>query len=976
MDTHGVYDQLLDNVNNLRQRTARFRRVALHLHSPASHDWPRAGSDPAQNDRARFSGADGPSAFAAELQRHVDLAAITDHMRSEFASRVSESVRDDGDFLVLPGMEVNFRPEAALGCARIHLLVVLREGATPEAFSRLFHGLPAIPDDNLRTGKEEVRGIPLKQWVERVHAEGGICIAAHVENDQGVRCRFRQTSREMLQLFTDGNPRDIEKEYGVAENFKEYLFDAGVDAVEVARSTDGPHYRWVSNTDGCVRWIPTILTFDAHCLEDLARADRVTHLKMTRLGLSGLKDALAFPETRIRFPEALPDPPSPRLCGIQIVGGPHAFFAELTIAFAENLNCLIGARGSGKSTVVEALRYVFGYNRTLRELEKLAEPIREMQQANLADSLIRVVYRTTSGDVRVLEATFDAKAEYATKVFTAEGDYVEVPDVETTGEYPLRLFGWSEIETLGRSPTRQRDLLDRLMANLGPALARRDDVRAELRTNRASASKAVRDVVEQFTQHGGEIRRFKEYQADFERLNTDEVKDLFAAYDLAQAKREVLRKVRENIDKILMQLGDPSALTLREGLQTILDRADQPLRDWWLAEELPRLGLLAAEQNSQRLVREAGERLRSFALLTDEHLAAIEAQLQDVEQKLRAGWASDASKQKVADLRANAEQRLRRVTGLRDAYLKQWEVLQGLLKARDDILQRLTRVQHEISGIRAKYNGDVEATLNRLLPDDMRVSIAFCAGGDTVEFVTAVMPFLASAAQYKHRKLPQAVAASSTPIEFAGAVRNGSLDVWKGKKAVVDGVEVQFRSEDIERMAAATKPFEYDDHADVPVLAADGKRLEQLLGLEEVLWDDHATVLLNGRPVNEMSPGQRSSAMLPLVALTQNAPLVIDQPEDNVDKRLIGSVLANILAQLKERRQIIVCTHDPNLVVGGDAEQVVVLDALSDRRGQVVNHGSIDNDDIVRTIVDLLEGGKEAFEARRKRYGLRAGDVP
>ena len=75
--------------------------------------------------------------------------------------------------------------------------------------------------------------------------------------------------------------------------------------------------------------------------------------------------------------------------------------------------------------------------------------------------------------------------------------------------------------------------------------------------------------------------------------------------------------------------------------------------------------------------------------------------------------------------------------------------------------------------------------------------------------------------------------------------------------------------------------------------------------------------------------------------------------------------------QNKEQRQIIVCTHDPNILVGGDAEQVVVLEAESDRRGRVVSHGSIDNDDIVGTVVDLLEGGAEAFRRRRKRYGRR-----
>ena len=154
-----------------------------------------------------------------------------------------------------------------------------------------------------------------------------------------------------------------------------------------------------------------------------------------------------------------------------------------------------------------------------------------------------------------------------------------------------------------------------------------------------------------------------------------------------------------------------------------------------------------------------------------------------------------------------------------------------------------------------------------------------------------------------------------------------------------------------------------------------GKRLKEGLDTQQSRWEDHEAVLLNDVPVNEKSPGQRSSAMLPLIALAEQTPLVIDQPEDNLDKKLIGDVLAKVLADLKEKRQIIVATHDPNILVGGDAEQVVVLEAESDRRASVVNHGSIDNHDIVKAVIDLLEGGKEAFEARRKRYQDRTSPL-
>ena len=181
---------------------------------------------------------------------------------------------------------------------------------------------------------------------------------------------------------------------------------------------------------------------------------------------------------------------------------------------------------------------------------------------------------------------------------------------------------------------------------------------------------------------------------------------------------------------------------------------------------------------------------------------------------------------------------------------------------------------------------------------------------------------------------------------------------------------LSFTADDAQMVDDKTRPFEKCDPADVDIMAEDGNRLEAILDLQETPWDDFEAILLNGGPVNAKSPGQRSSAMLPLIALAETSPLVIDQPEDNIDKRLIGSVLMKVLAELKEKRQIIVCTHDPNILVGGDAEQVIVLEAESDRRGKVASHGSIDNNDIIGLVVDLLEGGAEAFETRKKRYGF------
>jgi len=969
-----MYHSLLADFDLLRQRTARFRRVALHIHSPDSHDWANGAPDAARNQRSRFDGDSGLAEFLSELKPHFDMAGITDHMRCSFATRLSSGYCTPDEFCVLPGMEVNLELASPLNFARIHLLAILPERSSTDDFACLFNGLPDIPrDDASRNGQEEVNGLNLKDWVHRVHNENGLCIAAHVENGQGVRYCFRQTARDTLRLFYDGDDTTVERENDVPKTFRDYLFDSGLDAIEIHKSSDVTHYRWISEKDGKTRSMATVLTFDAHYCENFGRADRTTHIKMTSLGLTGLKNALRFPDTRIRFPDNLPPAPNPRLLGISISGDESSFFEDVKIALAENLNCLIGVRGSGKSTVVEALRYVFGYNRTLQDLGKpMADSIQEMQRANLTGSLIRVAYRLKSEEVRVLSATFDEKAEYATKVYSVEGDLLEVADVEECGDYPLRLFGWSEIETLGRSPARQRDLLDRLVPELPPALRRRESLRRALRRNRGDLAKAIEEVKATFDRNGGEITRYKEYRADFDKLNTSEVKDLFSALDLAKDKKRVLEHVKNNADSISKDLGTLSPFTLRSELDETLEKGSEDLREWWLKQELNELGIIAVETGIETDLRGAGEKLRAFLQIVASRIDSVGKQIEDLQRGLqdKLQESDDGSMQRIADLRANAENRLRKVSDIRTEYLKAWKQLEDGLKARKDICEQLAQVQHEIAGIRAQYNEEIEKTLNRFLPDWMVVSISFKAGGDKDDFakkLTSVVPGR-NVGQVKKTRL--VVQHLSNPVSCAQVVFDEEFGNLTGRKVIIGNEETELSVDDVSAWMTKARPFEHDEHADVPVLADNGNRLETLLELQETPWDDHETILLDGGPVNEKSPGQRSSAMLPLIALAEDTPLVIDQPEDNLDKRLIGSVLMKVLAELKEKRQITVCTHDPNILVGGDAEQVIVLEAESDRKGKVGDHGSIDNDNIVNTVIDLLEGGAEAFETRQRRYGL------
>ena len=130
---------------------------------------------------------------------------------------------------------------------------------------------------------------------------------------------------------------------------------------------------------------------------------------------------------------------------------------------------------------------------------------------------------------------------------------------------------------------------------------------------------------------------------------------------------------------------------------------------------------------------------------------------------------------------------------------------------------------------------------------------------------------------------------------------------------------------------------------------------------------------LGGKNLNQLSPGERGLLLLVfhLHLDKEKMPLIIDQPEDNLDNESIYNVLARCIREAKKTRQVILVTHNPNLAVGADAEQVihVSLDKASNYKFSYMS-GSIEHTDINNLIVKILEGSKPAFVQRRLKYQI------
>jgi hypothetical protein len=121
-------------------------------------------------------------------------------------------------------------------------------------------------------------------------------------------------------------------------------------------------------------------------------------------------------------------------------------------------------------------------------------------------------------------------------------------------------------------------------------------------------------------------------------------------------------------------------------------------------------------------------------------------------------------------------------------------------------------------------------------------------------------------------------------------------------------------------------------------------------------------------PIEQGSPGQKSAAILAFLLSHGEEPIVLDQPEDDLDNHLIYDLIVRQIRENKRRRQVIVATHNPNIVVNGDAELVVSMDY---QRGQCVvrenGTGCLQERGVRDEVCRVMEGGRQAFEARYRR---------
>jgi hypothetical protein len=606
-----------------------------------------------------------------------------------------------------------------------------------------------------------------------------------------------------------------------------------------------------------------------------------------------------------------------------------------------------------------------GYNRTLGEIGSVRDQVLERQEHTLHASKIEILYEKTDTQKHKIVATFDAREPYTTQVQDLDGNTLNIPDIEASNEYPLNLYGWNELELLGEDPRSQRDNLDRFIKALTLLKNGRSRYYLELENNANACDQQLLELDKFFdtTQAISEFIRLKDYEAGFDKLNTDEMEETFKQFDKVNHKLLFVSKLKDKITDSLNNLENILSLDIEDFLVQ-----QQHELEWCKELVEDRLDFKEYNDLIAKYKTDLEGKLNGYLTIINETVKGLSLELSKITKSINESVGDEKSIS--GDLRNNAKKRVDDARKYYDLYKKELAVFESLLEERKKIIENICKSNERIFATRNREIGSIAAKIQIVEDDSFKVNLKLEQESDRLYLLNSLRDNtveLKYEGQYKRRKIPELLADKLTPFALSKALFNKDKSALLNSMTIKEGEVTQdFEIDDeyAEKLITSNCPFE--DISGLDVKRYIRGKMKVLFKIEEIKFDDNFFIVLNDKPIQHCSPGQRCSAMLPIVTLTTDAPIIIDQPEDNLDNRLVSRAVFKILSKLKESRQIILATHNPNILVSGDSEQVVVLTST----GDIEDFGSIDKPSIISNVIELMEGGKEAFEKRRLKYKI------
>ncbi|WP_439890924.1 TrlF family AAA-like ATPase [Ralstonia sp. 25C] len=841
------------------------------------------------------------------IAERLDLIAITDH--NQIANiRSALKYAEGKPLLVIPGVELS-TPQG-------HLLVYFE---TADHLQRFF-GKLTISDDR----KACHNTIP--QCLRFAEEFNGFGICAHIDLDSGLERAHPKFDAFKQEVFNCPNLLGLE--ISNASNSAWFSHD---DTDANRRNCVVARCKALGLEDGID--LAKVMSSDAHTLNALGRNAngnrKLTRLKMEALTFASLRIALMDAAARVRLEDLIPAS-IPKFIGMKLEGG---FLKDQIVRFSPNLTCIIGGRGAGKSTLLESLRAASGNaaESTIVDSEVWPDAISLVYEDEVGQlhtlsrsKLCEVVNGDPEGPIAVAIESY-GQGETANTIQHCDDD----PSILLRFLDGFIDFGElrEQDEALRDEILANQEVIEALQLNINQ-IASTEKAKGIADTQVTALKKQNASQVVELAEKLAKERRFR----DGLKRNLDE---LLTSITNSLTGGE-LRKLTADVDGDSLAVGKAEfevVKALVDGLATEIETLSSQLRQKVVGAN----GKIAA-QLQVWIAREKE---------TQEKIEEIRRDLEKQNIKLDMAFIRKVTKD-ASDLQA-------RLTELKKSLPKH----QVALKERKRLLQERVDLRAKIFNARQAFATTMNSNLAAAVVD-YKVKIQFYEGllsPDMEDLIKTTM-------NWRTSQVPRAalIAAALSPARLLAAV------------AAKDASALEQLSD-----AEGNRVFSKTDAADII-----GKLSEwqARCALERIALEDRPEIKVTRtidkpdgtkshqvRDFAKLSLGQQQAILLSVLLFSKSrVPLIIDQPEDNLDGEFIYKTVVRSLRSIKEHRQVIIVTHNPNIAVLGDAELIIPLRGASEV-SVIRDRGSIDTGETKDIVCTILEGSQKAFKRRQEVYG-------
>lgn len=877
-----------------------FKKLDLHVHTPASKCF---------DDKKVMP---GDIVKAAQL-RGLAAIAITDHNTGEWIDLVKAAARGS-KVQIIPGVEIT----CTGGPDGIHLTALFDPSCGRQDIESLLGNLGLKPNqygDNATIVKNDAISV-----CRIISERGGLAILSHANSSKGVLHDMRGGQRSALiqcQWLSAAEATDFQDLKVKASHKRVVDLLDGNDATFKRKLAV---YQASDNQTG---------TGDGkHGLAGIG--SRCSFFKLDQINVDGLRQCFADPDVRIRQDYEFAVAVYPRICHVTIAGG---FLDTAEATFHEGLNSILGAKGTGKSLLIEFLRFALNQ-------APISNSIKADHDAKLEARL------ENYGAVEVTLADETGRTFTVTRTYNPAEDnpYANGDNYDPSQLFPVLFLSQNEIIKIAESEDEQMAFIDRFfdfrsyqqqIDDLGNSLS-------ELDVRLAEGLRAFRDS-RQIEQSIVTAKR------EIEQLGASLKKPVFDQFAKLEIKNRALRGQQLYVDGLANQLTNTRKL---------YEDSNPPAIPAGLGQD-PALKRAAAigSKAKDAILGYVDEAIQSIATLRTK-MEAERAKWTPLFQAAKTQY-DEAVQQSGGDYKLLAQKRAKRVKDL-ESFEKR---LTTFKQKRDQVEELTSERRGLLDGLKIAYEAYSKERQSKCKKIEEeaggRLQVRIHEASNIDEFRNRLTA-LKRGSYLKDSEI-DSICRKSDPGTFVWAV-------------IGQGV---FRDEKtLDELAKKVGM----DTSRMRVLAEflnETLPLEQLLGLEhKALPQDRPEIRYNvGRQtfevLNRLSVGQKCTAML-IIALSEGTiPIVIDQPEDSLDIRSIWEDMCQKIRRGKERRQFIFTTHSSSLAVASDTDKFIILEADANQ-GKVLYSGSMDHSPISEEVMNYLEGGMDTYQTKFRKYRPKA----